>query len=73
MRDRSDFRVCAAHDIAPVLERALGIDPKRLSQDEYFLELLDTGGLKLGDRKWDGLQKKSFAPKDKKKGKGKRR
>lgn len=68
-----DLRVCAAHDIAPVLEKALGIDPKRLSKDECFLDLLNTASLKLGDRKWDGLQKKSFAPKDKKKGKGKHR
>lgn len=26
--DSGDFRVCAAHDLAPVLEKMLGIDPK---------------------------------------------
>jgi hypothetical protein len=51
----NDFRACAAHDLAPILEKALGIDPKQLSRDKDFLHLLDTAGLKLEDNKWEGL------------------
>ncbi|KAL2004713.1 hypothetical protein VTN00DRAFT_3241 [Thermoascus crustaceus] len=57
--ESSDFRVCAAHDLAPVFERAFGVDPKVLDKDEEFLRLLDTGGLEIRDEmRLDGLEKK---------------
>ncbi|KAL1988673.1 hypothetical protein VTN96DRAFT_8373 [Rasamsonia emersonii] len=65
--DSGDFRVCAAHDLAPVLEKTLGIDSKQLARDKDVLRLLETGGLELGDQQWDGLPTKSFAPKGRKK------
>lgn len=69
-----DYRVCAAHDIAPILEKALGIDPKRLANDKEFMRILEESGLKLEEeQKWTGVQKKSFNPADKKKGNRKSR
>ncbi|KAG4435429.1 hypothetical protein IFR05_009103 [Cadophora sp. M221] len=38
--ESGDFRVCAAHDIAPILEKALEINPKQLSRDKIFLDLM---------------------------------
>ncbi|KAK2764279.1 hypothetical protein FQN54_008971 [Arachnomyces sp. PD_36] len=61
-----DFRVCAAHDLAPILEKALGIDPKKLAKDCVFVRILEERGLRLGDGEWSGLPKKSFNPADKK-------
>ena len=60
-----DYRVCAAHDIAPILGEALGIDVKHLAKDKAFRKLLDTNGLCLGTH-WKGLSAKSFAPKNRK-------
>lgn len=34
--ESGEFRVCAAHDLAPILEKALGIDPKALAKDREF-------------------------------------
>ncbi|PGH06945.1 hypothetical protein AJ79_06419 [Helicocarpus griseus UAMH5409] len=45
-----DYRVCAAHDLAPVPERAFGIDYKRLGRDERVLE--------LKGEVWEGLEGK---------------
>ncbi|RJE25219.1 hypothetical protein PHISCL_02432 [Aspergillus sclerotialis] len=60
-----DFCVCAAHDLAPILGRALGINLKQLTKDKSFLNLLDTKGLDLDSVQWDELPAKSFAPKNK--------
>ncbi|CZT51672.1 uncharacterized protein RSE6_12850 [Rhynchosporium secalis] len=59
-----DFRVCAAHDLAPILEKAFDIDPKQLSKEKTFLNLMARSRLKLkeGDE-WKGLPKKSFGKK----------
>ena len=62
-----DFRICAAHDLAPILGRAFGINLKQLTKDKSFLKLVDTKGLDLGSTWWDGLPAKSFAPKNKNK------
>lgn len=61
-----DYRVCAAHDLAPILGQALRIDYRRLSKDIAFRKLLDKHGLRL-DTHWTGLQAKSFAPKNRRK------
>ncbi|GKZ20925.1 hypothetical protein AbraIFM66951_003816 [Aspergillus brasiliensis] len=60
-----DFRVCAAHDLAPLMASALGIDLKQLDKDKEFTKLVEQNGLDLGGESWGGLKKKSFAPKNK--------
>lgn len=65
--ERGDFRVCAAHDLAPIFENAFDIKPKDLAKNKEFPAVLDRYGLKLKDDKWNGLPKKSFQPKNKKK------
>lgn len=70
--ESGDFRVCAAHDLAPILARVLGVDLKTLEMDKLVLELVRTKGLDLGGERWDGLAGKSYAPKGKRKGKKKR-
>ncbi|GIK03855.1 hypothetical protein Aspvir_007930 [Aspergillus viridinutans] len=65
--DSGDFRVCAAHDLAPILAAGLGTNLKQLDKDKRFLLLINSRGLDLGDEKWEGLAAKSFAPKNKRK------
>ena len=65
-----DYRVCAAHDVAPVLEKALGVRPKDLDASQAFLDLMAERGLELGDEEtWTGLDKpqKKFGNKQGKK------
>lgn len=69
-----DYRVCAAHDVEPILEKALGMKSKDLERDQGFLDTMTANGLqlKLGEQ-WTGIGKrqKSFHNKSGKK-KGKR-
>ena len=61
-----DYRVCAAHDLAPIFEKAFDINIKDSATNREFLVILDRSGLKLKDNdKWTGLGKKSFSPKKK--------
>jgi hypothetical protein len=61
-----DFRVCAAHDLAPIFEKAFDIKPKVLSKNEEFLAILSRSGLNLKDGdNWKGLPTKSFQKKNK--------
>lgn len=54
--ESGDYRVCAAHDVAPVLEKVFGINPKLLAKNKTFLELIDRSGLFLKDGdSWTGL------------------
>lgn len=54
-----DFRVCAAHDLAPIFEKVLGIKPKELERDRDFLALVEQFGLNLGEaQSWSGVLKK---------------
>jgi len=65
--ESNDYRVCAAHDLAPIFEKALDINPKELARNKEFLALMEKSGLELGDgEEWKGLPKKTF---EKKKGK----
>ncbi|PLB52509.1 hypothetical protein P170DRAFT_507279 [Aspergillus steynii IBT 23096] len=64
--DSGDYRVCAAHDLAPILATALGIDLKQLRKDEEFTDIVEKNGLNW-DGKWNGLAKRSFALKKTKK------
>lgn len=38
--ESQDFRVCAAHDLAPILEDAFGVKPKELRKDKKFVKTL---------------------------------
>ena len=42
-----DYRVCAAHDIAPCLEKLLGINPKNLEKNQAFVDTMTKYGLHL--------------------------
>ncbi|PWY75956.1 hypothetical protein BO83DRAFT_426208 [Aspergillus eucalypticola CBS 122712] len=57
-----DFRVCAAHDLAPLIASALGIDLKQMEKDKDFAQVVELKGLNLRGEIWGGLKKKSFAP-----------
>lgn len=67
-----DYRVCAAHDLVPIIADTLRVDMKQMDRDKRFLHLLETKGLDLEGEQWDGLMKMSFAPGKSKKKKGKR-
>lgn len=72
--ESGDCRVCAAHDVAPILEKALGIKPKDLERNQTFFERMSAHGLQLKPgEQWTGLdrQQKSFHNKSGK-NKGKR-
>lgn len=47
--EAQDFRPCAAHDLAPLLERAFDIKHKKLDKSKHFNDLLKTSGLELKD------------------------
>ena len=68
-----DYRVCAAHDIAPCLEKTLGINPKDLEKNQAFVDTMTKFGLHLEPgTQWTALdqQHKSVPNKvDKKKAK----
>ncbi|KAE8148865.1 hypothetical protein BDV25DRAFT_10298 [Aspergillus avenaceus] len=64
--ESGDFRVCAAHDLAPLMGRALGIDLKQMKMDKQFAKLVEENGINLNGRTWGGLKKKTFAPRRKK-------
>ncbi|KAF7161740.1 hypothetical protein CNMCM5623_007227 [Aspergillus felis] len=63
--DSGDFRVCAAHDLAPILASTLGTNLKQLDKNKRFALLINSRGLDLGDEKWEGLTAKLFTPKNK--------
>ncbi|KAE8139469.1 hypothetical protein BDV38DRAFT_281233 [Aspergillus pseudotamarii] len=64
--ESGNFRICAAHDLAPIMPQALGIDLKQLEKDKRFSNLVGEKGLHLRAESWGGLRKKSFSPKKKK-------
>ncbi len=43
----ADYRVCAAHDLAPVFEQAFGVRPKDLQKDKKFVKSLTADGMVL--------------------------
>ena len=57
-----DYRVCAAHDLVPIIADTLRVDIKHMERDKRFVYLVETKGLDLEGEQWDGLVKKSFAP-----------
>jgi len=56
--ESGDYRVCAAHDVAPILEKAFGIKPKDLERDQAFLDMISTHGLAFEPSQgWTGIGK----------------
>jgi hypothetical protein len=57
MKETADYRVCAAHDLAPIIEKAFRIHPRDLAKNKGFRKLLDTRGLSALDEGgvWKGL------------------
>jgi len=45
--DTMDFRVCAAHDLAPILERAFNIQERQLRKNKSFTKQVEAYGLDL--------------------------
>ena len=65
--ESGDYRVCAAHDLAPIFEKGLGIRAKNFEKDMEFIRLVRTSGLELKDgQSWTGpLGKSGSVPKQK--------
>jgi hypothetical protein len=54
--------ICAAHDLAPILEKAFDIEPKELAKDGDLLTILGRSGLDLKDEEDSkGMEKKKFS------------
>lgn len=47
--ESSDFRVCAAHDLAPIFEAVFDIHPKKLAKNFVLVSLISSRGLRLRD------------------------
>ncbi|KAJ9324604.1 hypothetical protein DTO027B5_368 [Paecilomyces variotii] len=59
--ESGDFRVCAAHDLAPIFERAFHIKPKDLKRDRILLDLIKQSGLTPNEEElklWQEVNKK---------------
>ncbi|KAJ9202130.1 hypothetical protein DTO021D3_3626 [Paecilomyces variotii] len=59
--ESGDFRVCAAHDLAPIFERAFHIKPKDLERDRILLDLIKQSGLTPSEEElklWQEVDKK---------------
>lgn len=63
--ETGDFRICTAHDLAPVLAELLGVDMEMIEKDKGFLNLVRNKWIYIGGGQWEGLMK-SFASKGKK-------
>jgi hypothetical protein len=60
MEETGDYRVCAAHDLAPIFERAFRVSPGDLAKNKGFRSLVTKGGLEALDQGevWKGLGKR---------------
>ena len=71
--ESGDYKVCAAHDLAPVFEKVFGVKPRELVTNSRFQELLITFGLNLGDgEEFVGVSTVRALPKNKKGRKGRK-
>lgn len=50
MEETGDYRVCAAHDLGPIFERALGVNPTDLAKNKTFVKLVNKKGLEALDK-----------------------
>jgi hypothetical protein len=58
--ESGDFRVCAAHDLAPIFEKAFNIKSKDLERDRELRGLIEEFGLDINEtqlKTWFGLTK----------------
>ena len=60
MKETGDYRVCAAHDLAPVVEKVFGVDSTDLKKNKGFVKLVEQGGLEALNKGgvWKGMGKK---------------
>jgi hypothetical protein len=60
MKETADYRVCAAHDIAPIVEKVFGVRPGDLKKNKMLVKLVDKGGLSALDdgAVWKGIGKR---------------
>ncbi|PGG99541.1 hypothetical protein GX51_06281 [Blastomyces parvus] len=60
--ESGDFRVCAAHDLAPIFEKGFSINPKKLAKDSQFMNLAASRGLKPSPdgTEWSGLSERKL-------------
>jgi hypothetical protein len=69
--ESGDFRVCAAHDLAPVFEKSFGVKEKELARNERFKEVMGRCGLKLRECEDEQREEGGKVKGIKKEGKGK--
>ncbi|KLJ07726.1 hypothetical protein EMPG_16801 [Blastomyces silverae] len=57
-----DFRVCAAHDLAPIFEKAFSINMKKVLKDSQFMTMATSRGLKPSSdgTEWSGLSERKI-------------
>ncbi|KAF2788292.1 hypothetical protein K505DRAFT_329031 [Melanomma pulvis-pyrius CBS 109.77] len=59
-KSKYDYRVCAAHDVAPLFEKAFGVKEGDLKRNEEFVKLVRKRGLDLGKGEvWLGMGSKT--------------
>jgi hypothetical protein len=60
MKETADYRVCAAHDIAPIVEKVFGVRPGDLKKNKMLVKLVNKGGLSALDdgAVWKGIGKR---------------
>lgn len=57
MKAMNDYRVCAAHDLAPIFERAVRVSANDLAKNKQFTRLVHKRGLEALDdgTVWKGM------------------
>ncbi|KAF2125240.1 hypothetical protein P153DRAFT_369942 [Dothidotthia symphoricarpi CBS 119687] len=57
IKETGDWRICAAHDLAPIFERAFRVNTKDLSKNKVFSKMVQKGGLGALDNGgvWKGI------------------
>jgi hypothetical protein len=62
MEETADYRVCAAHDLAPIFEKVFRVHPKDLAKNKGFIKVLNKGALGALDEGVVTLFQSSFGP-----------
>ncbi|KAH7130250.1 hypothetical protein B0J11DRAFT_429854, partial [Dendryphion nanum] len=57
MQETGDWKLCAAHDLAPIFEKVFGVSAKDFSKNKVFTMLVQKGGLTSLDdgTVWKGI------------------
>jgi hypothetical protein len=56
VESENDYRVCAAHDVAPLFEKAFGVKEGGLKRNKEFVKLVRKRGLELEREVWLGMR-----------------